>query len=342
MNLKVISNILDFKNLEEDWNTLFRTKNNYSTFQSFEFNYFSWKYDLSKSKNILSIVVLYDGNTIKSILPFYIDKRLRLRFINDLHADFCDYLTDIEINFNEVVKELKSKFTIRYFNLINLRTDSCILENKLPNYCKLLPSSEYSTLLLEKTNSFPSNFTQFVYRQRRRLKRIIKKYPTGILELVSFPENNFPLKEIQELRKKMIDFSVRKKDFLDTDLLHLIKGLYNSKKLKISVLKVDNQISAISFFFQRKNEYSFWIDMFDEKQMINLYHNTLFIKTITEKQTALFNFGRGNYSYKNQNFLPKIEQLFSINIFRNNYSFKFYQLKLFLITFVKSVFRKIK
>ena len=114
------------------------------------------------------------------------------------------------------------------------------------------------------------------------------------------------------------------------------------KKLKISVLKVDNQISAISFFFQRKNEYSFWIDLFDEKQMINLYHNTLFIKTITEKQTALFNFGRGNYSYKNQNFLPKIEQLFSINIFRNNYSLKFYQLKLFLITFVKSVFRKIK
>ena len=196
---------------------------------------------------------------------------------------------------------MQSKFTIRYFNLINLRTDSCILENKLPNYCKLLPSSEYSTLLLEKTNSFPSNFTQFVYRQRRRLKRILKKYPTGIIELISSPENDFPLKEIQELRKKMIDFSVRKKDFLDTDLLHLIKGLYNSKKLKISVLKVDNQISAISFFFQRKNEYSFWIDMFDEKQMINLYHNTLFIKTITEKQTSLFNFGRGNYSYKNQN-----------------------------------------
>ena len=77
---------------------------------------------------------------------------------------------------------------------------------------------------------------------------------------------------------------------------------------------------------KKKNEYSFWIDMFDEKQMINLYHNTLFIKTITEKQTAVFNFGRGNYSYKNQNFSPKIEQLFSINIFRNNYSLKFYQL----------------
>ena len=342
MQIKVISNILAFKDLEEDWNRLFKNNNNYSIFQSFEFNYFSWKFALSKSNNILSIVVLHEGNAIKSILPFYIDRRLKLRFINDIHADFCDYLTDIEIDFDLVVKELKSNFTIRHFHLINLRTNACILENKLPDYCKILTSSAYLTLPLEKTDSFPSNFTQFVYRQRRRLKRILKKYPTGLLELISYPENDFPLKEIQELRKKMIDHSVRRKDFLDTDFLNLIKSLYNSKKLKISVLKVDNQISAISFFFQKKNEYSFWIDMFDEKQMINLYHNTLFIKTITEKQTALFNFGRGNYSYKNQNFLPKIEQLFSINIFRNNYSFKFYQLKLFLITFVKSVFRKIK
>ena len=342
MRIKVISNILEFENLEEDWNRLFRSKDNYSTFQSFEFNYFSWKFLLNKSNNILSIVVLYDGTTIKSILPFYIDRRLKLRFINDIHADFCDYLTDIEIDFDLVVKELKSNFTIRHFYLINLRTNSCVLENKLPDYCKILTSSEYLTLPLEKTDSFPSNFTQFVYRQKRRLKRILKKYPTGILELISYPENDFPLKEIQELRKKMIDSSVRKQDFLDADFLNLIKVLYDSKKLKISVIKLDNQISALSFFFQRKDEYSFWIDMFDEKQMINLYHNTLFIKTITEQQTAVFNFGRGNYSYKIQNFSPKIEPLFSVNIFRSDFSLKIYQLKLFLITFVKSVFRKIK
>ena len=82
----------------------------------------------------------------------------------------------------------------------------------------------------------------------------------------------------------MIDSSVRKQDFLDADFLNLIKVLYDSKKLKISVIKLDNQISALSFFFQRKDEYSFWIDMFDEKQMINLYHNTLFVKTMTQKQ----------------------------------------------------------
>ena len=45
---------------------------------------------------------------------------------------------------------MQSKFTIRYFNLINLRTNSCILENQLPNYCKLIPSSEHSILQLEK------------------------------------------------------------------------------------------------------------------------------------------------------------------------------------------------
>ena len=115
MEIKIIRDILDFKNLQEDWNIIFRN-NNYSIFQSFEFNYFSWKFALSKSNNILSIVVLSEGNDIKSILPFYIDRRLKLRFINDTHADFCDYLTDIEVDFNLVVKELRSNFSIRYFN----------------------------------------------------------------------------------------------------------------------------------------------------------------------------------------------------------------------------------
>mgnify|MGYP000350625355 FL=1 len=208
MKIKVIGNISDFKNLEEDWNILFRLKNNYSTFQSFEFNYFSWKYDLSKSRNILSIVVLYDDNSIKSILPFYIDRRLRLRFINDIHADFCDCLTDIEIDFDEIVKQLNSNFKIKYFNLINLRTDAYILEKKLPDYCKLTLSSEYSILQLGK-GVFPDNYSQYKSKQKTEFRRIIKKHKDKKHELIDCNISDFPISEIETLRDDMIQLGLR-------------------------------------------------------------------------------------------------------------------------------------
>ena len=36
---------------------------------------------------------------VVAILPFYIDRRNTLRFINDIHTDFCDILFD-SINFS--------------------------------------------------------------------------------------------------------------------------------------------------------------------------------------------------------------------------------------------------
>ena len=53
--------------------------------------------------------------------------------------------------------------------------------------------------------------------------------------------------------------------------------------------------------------------------MINLYHNTLFIKEITKESDAIFNFGRGDYSYKTQNFAPDIFSLFQVNAFKNKF-----------------------
>jgi hypothetical protein len=53
-------------------------------------------------------------------------------------------------------------------------------------------------------------------------------------------------------------------------------------------------------------------------KMINLYHNTLFIKNITEFSDATFNFGRGAYNYKNQNFSPKVYVLEEFSTFNSS------------------------
>ena len=341
MNLKVINNISDFKNLEEDWNTLFRSKNNYSIFQSFEFNYFSWKYDLSKSRNILSIVVLYDDNYIKSILPFYIDRRLRLRFINDIHADFCDYLTDIEVDLDLVVKELRSNFTIRYFNLINITTNSSILEKKLPNYCKLTLSSEYSILQLGK-GVFPENSSQYRSKQKTEFRRIIKKHKDKKHELIDCNILDFPIAEIENLRGDMIKLGLRDKNYLPAAQLLLIEALYNKEKIILSIVKTNNKINAISFVIKDSTQYLTWIDMFDNSKMINIFNYISLITVLSSEESVIINFGRGGYRYKLLNFIPQSKDLFSLQIFSSKWQELKYNLESNVVWFLRGVYKIFK
>jgi len=341
MNLKVINNISDFKNLEEEWNTLFRSKNNYSIFQSFEFNYFSWKYDLSKSRNILSIVVLYDDNSIKSILPLYIDRRLRLRFINDIHADFCDCLTDIDIDFDEIVKQLKSNFTIRYFNLINITTNSSILEKKLPNYCKLKLSSEYSILQLGK-GVFPENSSQYRSKQKTEFRRIIKKYKDKKHELIDCNILDFPIAEIENLRGDMIKLGLRDKNYLPAAQLLLIEELYNKEKIILSIVKTNNKINAISFVIKDSTQYLTWIDMFDNSKMINIFNYISLITVLSSEDSVIINFGRGVYRYKTLNFIPQSKDLFSLQIFSSKWQELKYNLESNVVWFLRGVYKIFK
>ncbi len=341
MNLKVINNISDFKNLEEDWNRLFREKNSYSVFQSFEFNYFSWKYDLSKSRNILSIVVLYDDNYIKSILPFYIDRRLRLRFINDIHADFCDYLTDIEVDLDLVVKELRSNFTIRYFNLINITTNSSILEKKLPNYCKLTLSSEYSILQLGK-GVFPENSSQYRSKQKTEFRRIIKKHKDKKHELIGCNILDFPIDEIENLRGDMIKLGLRDKNYLPAAQLLLIEALYNKEKIILSIVKTNNKINAISFVIKDSTQYLTWIDMFDNSKMINIFNYISLITVLSSEESVIINFGRGGYRYKLLNFIPQSKDLFSLQIFSSKWQELKYNLESNVVWFLRGVYKIFK
>ena len=54
--IKIIDNIEEFKNLKSDWDFLYEKDDQYSVFQSFDYNYFSWIYDIQDSNSKLSII----------------------------------------------------------------------------------------------------------------------------------------------------------------------------------------------------------------------------------------------------------------------------------------------
>ena len=334
MKIKVYKDRGHIEQIKTDWDLLF-DNGQYSVFQSFIYCF--------SSLNLTSkpfVICLFNQGRIQEIWPLeFIDNKLR--FINDIHADFCDILSETD---SLLVKEyLISNQQIGKLRLRNIRSESNILGKMNDvSFVDLHACLSFSILSLSKTSSFPSNFNHFVYRQKRRLRRILNKYSSEHL-LFYCNYNMFPLNEIVELRDTMIVQGKRSKGFLGDDFLSLVEDLYNSGLLIVSVIKVQDVVSAISLIFKQNKMYHFWIDLFDEKPMINLYHNTLFIKKITEGSDALFNFGRGDYNYKIQNYYPQVFDLFELNTFGSNFEKTLFRVlrfsKMVIIYFYKKVRR---
>jgi len=85
----------------------------------------------------------------------------------------------------------------------------------------------------------------------------------------------------------------------------------------------------------------FWIDIFDETQMINLSAYCNVIKYFSSTESIDVNFGRGRYFYKESNFAPEFHKLHQILIF----SSKWKKLWFFIVNMVRgkliSVYKKI-
>ena len=343
MQIDVIKRLEDLKSIKDDWNLLFNRRR-YSAFQSFYFSYYSWKKELSIDKrNKLSVVIIRKKEPI-AIFPFYLDKKRRLRVINDIHCDFCDCLLEEPFDFNIIINTLRDNFNIKYVSLINLKKNSFLLNSlKLMSNYLLISGSDYnySYLNLEKGH-FPNNKTDYRSKQISEFRRIEKKHNNKKHRILNVVDSAFPFQEILLLREEMIALGTRKKDFLPESQIALLLSLYNSKNLILSVIYHNSKINAISFILVRSYEYLFWIDMFNDKKMINIFNYISLIRYYSNKKNIKLNFGRGIYDYKLQNFLPEIAPLFYCNIFFNKFDRLFHLSLTIVKNFLKFTYKRLK
>ena len=344
MQISIINKIEDFLLIKEDWNILF-SRSNCTVFQSFDFNYYSWKHELiSDNRNQLAIAVITINEIVVAIFPFYIDSNKQLRFINDVHADFCDCITQKQIDIEKVLDTLKEQFPIKNIQLINLKVDSIIktfFEITKDKYLVLKPFEKYAELLLEKGN-FPENYSAFRSKQKTEFRRIKKKNEGKLHKIFSADKLDFPKKDILSLKEKMIDLGFRDKSYLPTSQLKLIESLYISSKLIISAVKSEKKTNAISFILQKSDEYLFWIDMFDNTTMINIYNYISLMNSLSSENSVKMNLGRGAYDYKITNFKPDVQQLFAVFIFSSlfqKFTFLFFEN---IKRIIKPIYQKIK
>ena len=339
MQIKIVNNIVDFKKLKPKWKYLYQKDNQYSVFQSFEFNYFSWTNDIQYKDSKLTIICIEINNKICSIFPLYIDSDKRVRFINDVHADFCDCLTIKILDFQLVLDTIKNKFAYHQIKLINLKRESKLLS--LKNIPTFLKASSYSFLNLEKGN-FPENYKIYKSKQKTEFKRIIKTNSINTHTIICSEKSKFPIEEIKSLRKEMIILGYRSKKFLPISMIDLLKELYDRKFIVLSIVQDDSKVKAISFITSRLENHMFWIDMFDDSKMINLFNYISFISKKSFDNHININFGRGLYRYKIKNFLPNERYLHSILIYSSRWQEFKYKLKTNLVKLLKYILRKVR
>lgn len=341
MKIEIIKDSIRFKKIRSQWEELY-SLGSYSIFQSFTYNYYAWQHIISNSKGSdLYIIIIYDGSEIIAIFPCYKDNFNIVRFINDHHSDFCDILSKDYFDINTLFKKLDCK----RFSLIHLKKGSILynLVSKIDkSIYRIKEGVRFSSIEIPE-GSFPDNFIRYRSKQKSEIRRIKKKNRNFQHRSYSVKDMSFPKDKIIDLKDRIISSRLRTEDFLDNDLINLIEDMYNNSDLIISeVFELDSRSNinslSISFILVRENDYQFWIDLFIDKTMINLYNYIKFIEFVSLDKNVSINFGRGDYRYKISNFQSDIAQLYSFNTYSTSIDLLF---RYYILDRIRDIVRKI-
>ena len=344
MQFKVITDIREFKLLEREWNLLF-DRNTYSVFQSFVFNYYSWKEILMhSSSNSLFIIKIIKDNIAIGFFPLYNDKTNTLRFINDVHSDFCDVILGKEIDLNNLLQFILKDCEQKKLQLINLKENSILTQYTISHNQRNLTSSvseKYTEFEVDK-GIFPNNFDKLLSKERSEIRRIVKKNVNCKHEVLAKSHCDFPINEILTLKEKVIKNGSRNNDFLPINQLKLIEKLYNHQYIEISLIK-DSEVRAILFVMKNKNDSLFWIDLYDNLGYTSTLYNYISYITAKSLNNKIFiNLGRGAYKWKIAKFRPNIRELYTVNIFSSTFLKVNHIIKSYIIAIITLLYRKFK
>lgn len=324
--IKIIRNINELEQVRECWNTLYAEDNNCTPFQSYEYNYISWKRFCQNDYSLF--VLLFYHNQEKTpcaIFPFCIDSKKCLRFINEDHSDFQTALiigsakTDLKM-YEEVYGLIKSQPNIQRICLNHLRHSDLLLHyfGHISSYSHLYGTESYSYLPIfpsqDGGDSFIDSLRHLTAKERNRLKNIEKKATDLSFKIISIDCEAYPEKEVNELVQIMIKKGIRSTAYFSDSLLGFIKDLFQAGVLKIGMIYQGKDLGSISFFYQSKDGMCIqWIIIYSDKAY-NLQAKLKIINSVYESGGGVFNFGRGTYAYKIQHFRPIIQNLFCVDI----------------------------
>ena len=322
--IRIIDNIDALRNFQDDWNEIYSNSINPTPFQAYDYVYNAWDYVSNHAKQLHIIVYIRQKDkAVLGVAPCYVDNKNALRFINDIHTDFCDIIVRSDAiadyhMWSEISDSILSCNSIKRVNLINLRPKSYLTSNL--RYF-LSPSFVYSnnaytccTLSHIDASQPVTDALMFLRsKERARLKNVYTKINADQLCVYDVHKGeSFPSQLVTDVIKQMVDSGWRTYQYFNESMIMLFRSLYDAGLLQIHLTKKDNSILAANFWLYDKGntEYIDWIAIYTDKErnLDNLLQSIHYIA----QQGGMVNFGRGTYKYKMHNFRPQIYNLYTL------------------------------
>lgn len=307
-----------FKALEGEWEELFLNAKDVTFFQTFKYNWIAWNVFATEYDKLHILIYRTGKKVLQAIFPFYLDKKGCLRFINDIHTDFCNVIVSKEVVtihnlMYDVWKNIRDDAEVKFVFLDNVLQNSPVL-----SYWKVFfgnafvfSQTEHSWLNCVQSENVLKEFNHLTNKEKCRLTAVQKKSANSEIKVYYKENEPYPEKVVMHLVEEMIGCKTRSSGYLSSSMLTFMKELYDNGLVEIPVV-YDNE-EPISLGFQFVNETKdftmIWVILYKDKQF-NLWNNIRYVVDKSQRGASTFNFGRGGYDYKMHNFRPQVENLY--------------------------------
>ena len=322
--LKIINSQPDFEAFRETWDNFYTQCPEATPFQSFAYNFASWK-NLREKGDRLHIICIYrqKDKQLLALFPTYLDKKGCLRFINGRDTDFSGALfykgfaNDYHLleEFTDYVKNTKE---ISALCFDNLKADNPLTSifSYLLRGTQIKATNAWSILPIpgknEEDKTFIDCLSNLNSKDKYRLKNIVKKMKDLEFKLFHVSSEPYPTAIVEQIVNDMFAAKIRVEAYFSTEFLNLIKACYDAGELTLAVTYQDEKAVCINFYYQNQQEFIDWLAIYTDKNM-NLCNIIQMMQHIYENGGGQLNFARGLYPYKVHNFRPTLHNLYSVH-----------------------------
>jgi CelD/BcsL family acetyltransferase involved in cellulose biosynthesis len=321
--------------VQEAWNSL-EKKNNFVIFQTLNWNK-SWL-KINSSNNSVFIFIVYKDEKVVALFPFYLQKKFFFKIIKWIGYDVSDYLGPLidkdyvvtQSEFNDVWYQIISSLK-KYSDLLYLDKQSShkgLFFNPILKYLNCQNYSENYGIKLFDWQVVKKNKKKSLQQFSRKQKKLSK---LGKLEFIVDIDDEEEKKEIITLLIKWKKNTNKINNFSNSFIDEFYFAIIKNSQLKISVLKLDNEIIAGILGFKFLNKYFFLIPSYKIEEKTYRYSpgKILLINlldSLYENNVSFFDFCNGNQTYKADLANQKID----LNIYLRELNLKGFILKLII------------
>lgn len=294
---------------------------------------------LANEKNQLFFVTYQIKSEVINYIPLYIDAKQTLRFIFDVHTDYCACIGP-DLNFG-ALKDL-AKLLLEEPSIKRLEFENLLPNDQILNFFKHFLGLG-AVIACYNNHSYVnsicgSDFLKHLKSdQKSKLKRLRKKneaYPFEVFD----GSKPLPKSELKQLRAAMIANKSRDQHFFDDAFFHFAQLMYAAGELEVFSKWDGTSLISASMVLKNKQYRMVWIDLYADVQFVNLSAYIDYINYLQQFPELLFSFGRGSYDYKAKNFQPQLQNLYNLRYSKSKFNliFSHYQgIKLFAKRLVK-------